>query len=63
MMREGVKGFEGGLSAKNYIVIANASASMATRDLQDLVEKKILTQTGMRKSTRYWLSILFESTE
>lgn len=58
MMREGVKGFEGGLSAKNYIVIANTSASTATRDLQDLVDKKILTQTGTRKSTRYWLYTL-----
>lgn len=61
MVREGVKGFEGGLSAKNYIVIANISASTATRDLQDLVDKKILIQTGMRKSTRYWLAILSES--
>lgn len=60
MLREGIKGFEGGLSAKNYIVIANASASTATRDLQDLVGKKILIQTGMRKSTRYGLSIFCE---
>ena len=49
---------EGGLSAKNYTVIANISASTATRDLQDLVDKKILIQKGMRKATRYWLSIL-----
>ena len=58
MLREGVNGFEGGLSAKNYIVIANTSASTATRDLQDLVDKKILIQTGVRKSTRYHLLIL-----
>ncbi len=57
IMREGLKGFEGGLSAKNYTVIANTSASTATRDLNDLVKKKILIQTGSRKSTRYWLSI------
>ena len=63
MMREGIKGFDGGLSAKNYIAIANTSASTATRDLQDLVEKKIFIQTGTRKSTRYWLSILSVDTE
>lgn len=58
MMREGIKGFEGGLSAKNYTVIANISASTATRDLQDLVNKKILLQSGKRKATRYQLSII-----
>ena len=58
MMQEGIKGFAGGLSAKNYISISGTSASTATRDLQDLVDKKMLTQTGTRKSTRYWLTIL-----
>lgn len=57
MMREGINGFEGGLSAKNYMAITRASASTATRDLQDLVEKKILTQTGTLKGARYWLHI------
>ncbi len=58
MMREGIKGFAGGLSAKNYISISGTSASTATRDLHDLVDKKIFTQSGTKKSTRYWLSIL-----
>ena len=40
-MREGVKGFDGGLSAKNYISIAQTSPSTATRDLNDLVDKKL----------------------
>ncbi len=57
LMDQGIKGFEGGLSAKNYISIAKTSASTATRDLYDLVEKNILVQTGERKSTRYWLAI------
>lgn len=55
MMREGMKGFEGGLSAKKYMSITQASASTTTRDLQDLVEKKILTQTGSLKGARYQL--------
>lgn len=55
MMSEGIKGFEGGLSAKNYMAITQTSASTATRDLQELVEKKILIQTGAFKGTRYWL--------
>lgn len=57
MLAEGIKGFEGGLSAKNYMTITQTSASTATRDLQDLVEKKILTQKGILKGARYWLTI------
>lgn len=57
MMKEGIRGFKGGLSAENYMTIAQTSASTATRDLQDLVEKKILLRTGVLKGTRYWLPI------
>ncbi len=53
----GSKGFAGGLSAKNYISITRTSPSTATRDLQYLVKKKIFTQTGRLKSTRYWLNV------
>lgn len=49
----GYQGFEGGLSAHNYIRIAKTSASTATRDLQQMVEKKMLIRTGERKGTRY----------
>lgn len=58
MMKEGIHGFKGGLSAENYTTIAQTSSSTATRDLQDLVEKKILIRTGNLKATRYWLPIL-----
>ena len=58
MMREGIRGFKGGLSAENYITIAQTSSSTATRDLQELVAKKILFRTGVLKGTRYWLPIL-----
>lgn len=57
MFKEGVKGFQGGLSADNYITITQTSASTATRDLQDLTQKGALTRTGEHKSTRYWLNI------
>lgn len=53
----GVGGFKGGLSAKNYMTITGTPSTTATRDLNDLVNKGILTKTGSLKSTRYWLSI------
>ena len=36
MFREGIDGFEGGLSAEKYISIAKTSRATTTRDLQDL---------------------------
>lgn len=53
----GPRGFDGGLSAKNYVAISKTSASTATRDLQDLASKGILKTTGERKGTRYWLDL------
>ena len=57
MMREGPGGFKGGLSAENYIRLTGTSRATATRDLQDLVEKKALLRTGTLKGTRYHLSV------
>ena len=54
----GYRGFDGGLSADNYKKITKTTASTATRDLQDLIAKKVLTQTGKLKGTRYWLNVL-----
>ena len=51
----GHQGFEGGLSAENYTRIAKTSASTATRDLKDMLDKKMLIKTGALKGTRYWL--------
>lgn len=53
----GHQGFTGGLSAENYTRIAKTSASTATRDLKDLIDKGALTKTGNLKSTRYHLNI------
>ncbi len=57
ILKEGPSGFKGGLSAKNYMVIAGTSSTTATRDLKDLVAKNILSKTGDLKSTRYWLKL------
>ncbi len=55
MFKEDIDGFKGGLSAENYISITGTSRATATRDLQDLVEKKALTKAGELRHTRYLL--------
>lgn len=57
MFREGPDGFEGGLSAENYLSITGTSRATATRDLQDLVEMGALTRAGELRYTRYWLKL------
>lgn len=57
MFKEGLSGFQRGLSADNYIVIAKTSRATATRDLADLVNKKALVKTGELRHTRYWLNL------
>lgn len=62
MFREGPKGFQGGLSAENYLAITRTSRATATRDLHDLVQKGAFTRSGERRHTRYALC-LASSTE
>jgi len=57
MFREGVDGFEGGMSARNYISIANTYHQQATRDLAKLVEMGALRKEGRGKGTRYHLNL------
>ncbi|WP_174872545.1 hypothetical protein [Piscirickettsia salmonis] len=57
MFKEGPEGFQGGLSAANYIALTGATTATTTRDLQGLVEKGVLTRDGIRKATRYYLAI------
>lgn len=57
MFREGLDGFEGGLSAENYVSITRTSRATATRDLQDLVEKRALLRSGTLRHTRYRLNL------
>jgi len=57
MMKEGMEGFKGGLSAGNYGAITGASPATATRDLAGLVEKGALIRTGELKHARYALNL------
>ena len=57
MLGEGPKGFEGGMSTKKYITITGTSKATATRDLQDLVEKRVFIPSGGGRSTRYEVNL------
>lgn len=57
MFKEGIDGFQGGLSAENYISITGTSRATATRDLQDLVALGAFTKTGQLRHTRYALNL------
>jgi Fic family protein len=57
MMQAGVKGFEGGMSAKKYMAITDTSKATATRDLQHLLAIKALKQIGSGRSVRYELNL------
>jgi Fic family protein len=55
---EGPSGLKGGLSAENYIAITKTSRATATRDLNELVQMKVLVKIGELRHTRYELNIL-----
>jgi Fic family protein len=57
MMLAGVKGFEGGMSAKKYMTITGTSKATATRDLQQLQALQIFKQVGDGRSIRYELDL------
>jgi Fic family protein len=57
MLEEGPDGFEGGMSAKKYMVITGASKATATRDLQDLADKGVFVPTGGGRSTHYKVNL------
>lgn len=63
MLQAGSKGFEGGMSAKKYMIITETSKATATRDLQDLLMMEAVKQIGEGRSVRYELSIVESSTE
>lgn len=59
----GPDGFEGGLSAGNYMRITGAPPATTTRDLAELVQLGALTRRGERKATRYYVEgaqLIFE---
>ena len=55
MLQNGIDGFEGGMTAKKYIVITKNSKATATRDLQELQEIGVFAQEGAGRSVRYEL--------
>jgi len=61
VLAEGIGGFEGGLSAGNYVSIARTSPATSRRDLADLVDKGAFTRTGERRHARYHLTIPLRS--
>ncbi len=61
MMQEGVGGFEGGMSAKKYMIITGTSKATATRDLQDLLEIGAVSQFGEGRGVRYEVDFELQS--
>ncbi len=57
MLREGPDGFQGGLSAGNYMTITGASSATTSRDLADLVAKGVLRRMGERRHARYFVEL------
>lgn len=57
MMEEGAKGFEGGMNARKYIVIAKTSKATATRDLQALAEMGAFILFAGGRSTNYRVNL------
>ena len=57
MLKEGINGFEGGMSAKKYMTITGTSKPTATRDLQDLVAICAVKKSGEGRSVRYELNL------
>jgi Fic family protein len=57
MFKSGMKGFEGGMSTKKYIVIAETSKATATRDLQHLHEVNAFRQLGAGRNVRYEINL------
>lgn len=57
MFQAGIKGFEGGMSAKKYMTITDTSKATATRDLQQLLAIQAFRQIGSGRSVRYELNL------
>lgn len=57
MMQTGVKGFEGGMSAKKYMAITGTSKATATRDLHHMLVLQVFKQMGSGRSIRYELNL------
>ena len=56
MLKEGTKGFEGGMTAKKYMRICRTSKATATRDLKKLEEIAAFNVLGSGRNTHYNLN-------
>ena len=59
MLKEGPEGFKGGMTARKYQAITGTTKVTATRDLQDLSSKGVLTPHGGGRSVHYTFTFLF----
>lgn len=59
MLEEGPKGFQGGMNARKYVSLTKTSKATATRDLQDMVSKGVLSLMGEAggRSTSYQVNL------
>lgn len=57
MLVEGAEGFKGGMNARKYVSLTKTSKATATRDLQFLLEKKLLVAFGGGRSTGYQVNL------
>jgi Fic family protein len=57
MLEEGEENFKGGMNAKKYQSISKVSKATATRHLQDLIEKGIITNEKAGRSTQYQIKL------
>ena len=57
MLEKSTQGFEGGMNARKYIGITKTSKATATRDLQELVEKRAFIPFGGGRSTHYQVNL------
>lgn len=57
IMEQGADGFEGGMTAKKYMGITQASKATATRDLQQLYDLGVFRREGGGRSVRYQLNM------
>ncbi len=57
MLEEGANGFEGGMNARKYVSLTKTSKATATRDLQFLLENKVLIVSGGGRSTGYQVNV------
>jgi len=57
MLEAGPGGFEGGMSTSKYAHLAGVSRATAYRDLEELVQHRLLAPAGAGRGTRYYVAM------